>query len=133
LATYANSPQLILFKAKKEELASNLPMAEEYYKQLATLNPFFEAGVIAAAEFYNQTSEDKEQAYQVLLGALRTNPYSASLQKAYIMQSLEMHLTSYAENNMQNLEKVLTAADYQEFLAEYNQKRDSLEHQAQWE
>lgn len=131
---FAGTPALLLFKAKQAESAGDDTEAQRYYTELATLNPFFEAGVIAAAQFHNRVLENTEQAYQILLESLRINTYSASLQKAYIMQSLEMHLTSYAENNLENLKKVLTTSDFQAFLAQYQQKKDSLEQvQAQWE
>ncbi len=131
---FIGSPEMLLYEAKSAETAGNEQKAANCYKQLETMNPFFEMGVIDAAEFVKKNSGDNEQAYKILLDALKTNPYSTSLQKAYIMQSLELNLTSYAQKNLQNLEKIMTASDFQEFLAQYRQKLDSLEQlHAQWE
>lgn len=134
LQAFFGTAEFMLFKAKQAEAGGNTEDAKNYYTQLATLNPFFEAGIIDAAHFFNSTLKDKEEAYQIILEALRLNPYAVPLQKAYILQSLELHLTSYAENNLQNLKKRVNTSDFEAFLDLYDQKKDSLEQvQSQWE
>lgn len=101
--------------------------ASQQYAHLATLNPFYAQGVVASAHFFRDEMDDVQQAYNMLLNGVKTNPYSATLQKAYIFQCLSMHLTTYAENSLATLKQLVSAAEYEEFLKVYVEKKDSIE------
>src|SRR5690606_16083958 len=99
-----------------------------------TINPFYEAGIIDAAKFFDSELNETEHAYKILLNTLDTNPYSPALRKAYILQSLRMYLTTYSENSLEDLKQVVNPSEFEKFLEQYNQRKDSLELvQSQWD
>lgn len=126
-------PLLLHYQAKQAWNNEEIETAKSYFEQLATINPFYEAGIIDAAKFFDSELNEQERAYKILLNTLSTNPYSPALRKAYILQSLKMYLTTYAENSLEDLEEVINASEYENFLELYNHKKDSLELiQRQW-
>lgn len=101
--------------------------AEHYYLSIASLNPFYDQGVAAAAHFFQEELNDEQQAYNLLLNGVKINPYSATLQKAYILQCLSMHLTTYAENSLALLKQLVPESAYTSFLEDYTARKDSIE------
>ena len=62
-------------------------LAEKNFKILATYNPYFEEGIIAAANFYRNQSKDQLKPYTILAEALQINGNSIRLLKAYVVGS----------------------------------------------
>lgn len=127
-------PLFLHSQAKQAWNEGDIEEAQNYFEQLAAINPFYEGGIIDAAEFFDSEMNDSEKAYKILLNTLNINPYSPTLRKAYILQSLRMYLTTYAENSLEDLKEVVNVSEYEKFLELYNQKKDSLEQiQNQWD
>ena len=128
------TPEYFYFKARMAKAEGHTDEAEDLFTKLATLNPFFEPGVVAAVNFYQTEKRDEEKAYKILLDALAVNPYSTTLQKAYILQSLNMQLFSYAEKELTTLKETASKNEYESFFQVYQDKKDSLEMaQNQWQ
>lgn len=128
------TPELLYAQAHASYLQNNREAAQKQFSQLALLNPFFEEGIIAAAAFFQNEVKDEQQAYHFLLNALKTNPYSTGLQKAYILQCLDMQLMTYAENSLATLKETAFPDEYEAFLPIYKEKKDSIEQvYVQWQ
>lgn len=129
----SQTPELLYAQAYDAYIIGNLEEAQKYYAELGYLNPFFEEGIIAAAAFFQNEVKEERKAYDFLLEALKVNPYSTSLQEAYILQCLNMQLTSYAEKGLITLKEMASPKDYEDFLLVYKARKDSLEKmQSQW-
>ncbi|MDJ1495678.1 hypothetical protein QNI19_22270 [Cytophagaceae bacterium DM2B3-1] len=106
--------------------------AEKYYLQAMKELPFDESIVLAAEEFYNRQN-NPDRGYEILTTALQTNPMAPEIQKAYVLQSLELNLTDYAAQGMEELKRILPPADYQSFAPKYEEKRALIEKKlAEW-
>ena len=101
--------------------------AEQQYIHLSDINPFYDQGIVASAYFFRNEVNDVQRAYNTLLNGVKINPYSATLQKAYILQCLSMHLTAYAESSLAALKQLVPSGEYEAFLQEYTAKKDSVE------
>ncbi|QHT71237.1 hypothetical protein GXP67_33590 [Rhodocytophaga rosea] len=85
------------------------------------------AVILEASRFFNTVRKKPDLAYSTLLEATLLNPYNPEIQKAYILQCLDMQLLSYAENAMSILQQIATDADYQSFLPVYEARKSSVE------
>ncbi len=92
-------------------------------RQLAPLNAIIATG---AANFY-QSQKQPEAAYKLALNALTYNPADPELLKTYIRLCLDLSLFDYADDALLQLEFATPRADYQAFLADYQQKIASIE------
>ncbi|MEN7546334.1 tetratricopeptide repeat protein [Rapidithrix thailandica] len=100
--------------------------AEQAYKNAIRQLPFKEDIYLDFAKFY--TSEQREdEAYEVLLNATMLNERSTKLLKAYVLKCLELYFDSYAETGLEDLERLLTRTQYQEFMKVYNAKKSEME------
>jgi len=128
-----STPRKVFYQAEIAAHTNKGGAAEKYYRQAMQNLPFDEAIPLAAAQFYNQ-QRSPERAYEMLTTALQINPSAAEVQKAYVMQSLELNLTSYAAQGMETLRTMLPPADYQAFVPQYEAKRALVEKKlAAWE
>lgn len=92
-------------------------------QQLAPLNAAVATG---AATFY-RSQKKPEAAYKLALNALTYNPADPELLKVYIRLCLDLSLFDYADDALLQLEFATPRADYQAFLADYQQKLASIE------
>ncbi|HSF71953.1 MAG TPA: hypothetical protein VLA25_06645, partial [Methylotenera sp.] len=65
-----------LYSALISESSGDAPTASRYYQVLGSYNPYFEEGIIAAAEFYKATQPAGMKAYEVLAEAIQINTAS---------------------------------------------------------
>lgn len=117
----------LFWKARSYEKAKQFPQAEKFYSQALKRLPTDPDVVAYTANFYSTTEKNAERAYEVSLVALQLNPFSPQLLKTYILQCLEMRLLTYAEENLDKLQYLISPADYQSFLRVYEAKRASIE------
>lgn len=115
----ANPADSLLYRALEEKF-SDQPEAREKFIQLASMNPFFEEGVIEAAKYFS--NEEDLLSYRILQNAIQYNDSSPDLYKAYIVVSLENGLTSYADDAMERLRELTDAEDY----AAFKNRTDSI-------
>lgn len=127
MATLRGSAEWHHAQAQINFLENGSSAAEQSYARIADLNPFYDQGVVAAAQFFHHEMDDAQRAYNILLNGVRINPYSATLQKAYILQCLSLYLDSYAENGLAMLKQLVSKIEYETFLQEYTARKDSIE------
>lgn len=72
--------------------------ARKYYSVVGTWNPYFEEGIIAAADFFRRQSADKMKPYNILVEAIQVNNNSYRLLKAYAEEAERMGFDEYAAN-----------------------------------
>ncbi|MBL3656521.1 tetratricopeptide repeat protein [Fulvivirga sediminis] len=101
------------------EASGDTTQARKNYEAIAYMNPFKEEATIAAANFIG--TQDKFEAYNILLSAIEINPNSVRLLKAYILQCARVRLTNYAELSLQDLRSLISADAYNRFVNKYYQ------------
>ncbi len=65
------------------EMSGDTLAASTNFEQLGMRNPFFEAGVIASAEYFKRHSDDPMKSYRMLAEAIQVNTTSFRLWNAY--------------------------------------------------
>jgi Tfp pilus assembly protein PilF len=115
------------WKARVYEKTRQYGQAEQYYQQAIKRLPTDPDVVKYAAGFYNNVRRNPDRAYEISLTAIQLHPSSPELLKIYILQCLEMRLLSYAEESVDKLQYLTSAADYQAFGQIYEAKRASVE------
>ena len=116
---------LMYFRARLAEQQGNSQQARTLYSSL-TDNPFFSQGLLTALRFLYPPDTDQTEAYQRLLDAIQTNPYDASLLRAYVLTALRASLETYAEEGLADYQALVTPGEYQSFVKEYTQLKASL-------
>ncbi|MHA6249135.1 tetratricopeptide repeat protein [Pontibacter sp. CAU 1760] len=116
----------LYFKARIAEAKGRTEEAAVRYEQALKMLPYDEETVLAAARFYADYKPESERAYRILLQGITYNPYAASLQKAYALESLDQGLFSYAEQAQENLRNLLPPAEYATFNGKLEQKRQEI-------
>ncbi len=110
---------------QSDEVAAN-------YKYLAGKNPFKADLIIAAADYFDVVKKDEVAAYEILLKAYRVNAFSVPLTKAFILQSVNVGLKTYAEEELESLKSIVGNNEYTDFLKIYDQNVAKKEAEA-WE
>ena len=116
---------LTYFRAWLAEQKGDDQQARARYSSLIE-NPFFSKGFLAALAYLYPLGTDQTEAYQRLLDAIQTNPYDASLLQAYILAALRANLDTYAEEGLADYQQLVSAAEYEAFLKEYEQVKASM-------
>ncbi len=96
----------MLYAALVAESSGDTLLAQKNYAILGRYNPYFEEGVIAAANFERSRNEKGLGAYTVLAEAIQINNNSIRLLKAYIMEAARQGFDEYVQSAMMQLEKV---------------------------
>jgi hypothetical protein len=102
-------------------------LTNEFYRALGQGNPFLVDAVLASAQYFNRSDELRSEAYDILLKAIDTNPYSEKLIKAYIEQCFMMNYLSYAESALMKLLDVITMDEFKEFEIVFDERRREVE------
>ncbi|MBK6267433.1 hypothetical protein JKA74_20500 [Marivirga sp. S37H4] len=129
LSVYPRNYKL-LFDAFLSRNSVDSVKANQLMWRLGNENVFFDQGVIMASEYFRSKGE-QEKAYGLLVEAARLNESSIPILKAYILQALRLNLTSYASESMDDLEKMLTTEEYENFQRKYNEIKE-LNSQEPW-
>ncbi len=90
-----------------------------YFKKMGYENPFFEPGVFESIQFFNDTVEDADLAYEILLNAVSINPFSLELNKAYALQCLKVGLKSYALDTKEELKTMMPSVMFEIFEQDF--------------
>ncbi len=106
------------YKARLAVHENDTAAANEYYDKLAKKNPFYEQGIIAAANHIHQ--QNPLEAYQVLLKATETNPNTVSLLEAYVIQCARLGFDTYAQHILEELKLSLIEEEYERFHDNYH-------------
>jgi hypothetical protein len=93
----------ILYTALISMSSGDSVRAEKNFRILADYNPYFEEGIIAAANFYRSHSEEKLKPYNILAEAIQINANSIRLLKAYVTEATRQGFDDYASSAAQRL------------------------------
>ena len=113
---------LDLFKNLADSDTKDKQLLAESFKKQAIKNPFFEPGVLEAVHFFDNEMDDSDQGYEILLQAVKINPFSIDLNKAYAMQCLDQGLKSYALETMDELKAMMPSVMFTTFEREFMEK-----------
>jgi hypothetical protein len=96
----------MLYTALIAESSGDVELARKNYNVLSRYNPYFEEGIIAAANFERKHNEKSMKAYTVLAEAIQINNNSVRLLKAYIREASRQGFDEYVLSATEQLEKV---------------------------
>ena len=100
--------------------------AQQAYRQALALAPLKARLVVSVALLQRQQKQPK-RAYDLVLTALPFNDDNADLLKMYVTLCLDLRLLDYAEDGLAKLQPLSPPADYQAFVATYQEKLASIE------
>ena len=91
---------------------------DSVFIKLATWDPFFDEGVMAATEYFKNERNQSNYSYNLLVNALSVNSYSIPLNKYFIQYCLEEGLVDFARNRLDFMESFMEKAEYGEYYKE---------------
>jgi hypothetical protein len=86
----------MLYTALISEASGDFNAADKLYNVLGKWNPYFENGILAAADFYRKRDPKSEKPYIVLSEAIQVNTTSLRLLKAYAAEAIRSGYDDYA-------------------------------------
>jgi hypothetical protein len=92
------------------------------YNILAYWDPFFEEGVIAAVEYFNDDRNKDNYAYNLLVNALTVNTYSEVLNKYYIEYCIEDGLIDFARNRLEFMRAHMNGEGFEGYFNAINRE-----------
>lgn len=93
----------LLYTSLLAETNGDTTTAANNYEVLGKYNPFFEEGILAAANFYRSQDAKTHRAYDLLVEAIYKNPNSIRLLKAYAGEAARQGFDEYAASAAQRL------------------------------
>jgi len=88
------------------------------FQILGAWDPFFETGILEAANYYSNLKQDDYYAYNFLVNASYMNPYSVKLNQKIIELSLKMGLIDYALDGLENLRALMKENEFNKYEKE---------------
>jgi hypothetical protein len=113
-------------QAQAEELLKNAKTKNDFDKALA-ISPLNPVIISKTVEFYNSKLRKPDEAYTLLFNALEVNNTNIALWRLYVLQSLKIGVENYAEDGLEKLRELTSAADYQAFLSIYQAQKALME------
>jgi hypothetical protein len=101
----------ILYAALVSEASGDTASAQKNYEYLARQNPYFETGILAAADFFRNKNSANLKAYTILVEAIQVNPNSIRLLKAYVSEAGRIGFEDYAASAAQRLRLLQARSD----------------------
>lgn len=96
--------------------------SESKYLEALRSNPFHPTVVVAYTEFLLKNGSRTEEAYQVLVNAMRFNESAPEIWAEYALLNLELGLTDLAEEAKQKVAQWADSTAYHHFLTRYQAK-----------
>ena len=97
----------IWYTALMSEASGDIETARKNYKLLGTWNPYFEEGIIAAANFFRKNDENTLAAYNILVEAIQVNYNSYRLLSAYADEAGRLGFDLYADSARERIKTIL--------------------------
>jgi hypothetical protein len=94
------------FTALLNESANDTINATKNFEIVGKYNPYFDQGVIAAADYFRKHGKDKMKAYNILVEAIHINNNSVKLLRAYANEALRLGFTEYAVSALQQVDEI---------------------------
>jgi hypothetical protein len=101
------------YSALISEASGDTATARRNYKLLGTWNPYFEEGIISAANFFKRHNPDNLDAYNVLVEAIQVNYNSYRLLHAYAEEAARLGFDEYASSARQRVLDIRNAQKMQ--------------------
>jgi hypothetical protein len=103
--TFDQSTRLekMLYTALLSESSGDTSKVKPLYAVLATYNPYYEEGILAAADFYHRQHPTGMQSYTILSEAIQINANSYKLLKAYAEEARRHGFDEYADSALSRL------------------------------
>jgi hypothetical protein len=101
----------VYFDALTAQAAGDSTNANKYFQWLGNSNPYFEDGLIAAAEYFQKKGHTS---YGLLAEGQLYHPSSIRIRKAYALESARRGFDDYAQNALQTLKPLISSRDHAE-------------------
>lgn len=110
-ATFEDTHQLekMFYDALISEANGDHAKARRNFSIVGTWNPYFEDGVLAAADFFRKEDKDKMKPYEILVEAIQVNSDSYRLLQAYAEEAERMGFSEYAASARERLMAIKAA------------------------
>lgn len=110
----------LLYAQANRNIQDSLNLDQVYLK-LATLDPFFEEGIIFATEYFKNDRDRANYSYNLLVNALTMNSYSIPLNKYFVMYCLDEGLLDFAKNRLEFMEEFMDEEEFSDYLKDINE------------
>lgn len=97
----------IWYTALLSEASGDTKTAERNYALVGTWNPYFEEGIISAADFFRRQDTTKFHAYNILAEAIQVNNNSYRLLSAYAQEAERLGFDLYAASARERLRHIM--------------------------
>lgn len=84
--------------------------ATERFRWLSKADPFFQEGVVAAANYFHSHSKDPFMSYNILVESIQNHPKGARIRQAYCLEAARRGFEDIANSSLDELRKVWPAA-----------------------
>jgi len=137
LAAHQGDFSLLNERLKSSRAASGFEKVERYYFEtlsllatgdssqarqrfvwLSKVNPFFDDGILAAANYFREQTTDNLKAYNILVEALHRHPGSIKIWKAYAQEAQRLGFDEYVSTAIVELQKLMTPRQFNTFTRE---------------
>ena len=125
LSQLCGRSEKIYFEAFQYLHSGDTVLAERNFSWLGKNNPYFDEGVVASANFF-QNQDSISLAYDILAQALLANPKSIKILKAYIMVAPKVGLDRFADSALLTLRGLISVSDFKEFNSLYNKSKEIM-------
>jgi hypothetical protein len=95
-----------LYAAMVNEMSGDTASASRNYLIAGTSNPYYDNGVIAAANFFMERDSTSFQAYDILANAIQINGESVRLLGAYAKEAARKGFDEYAVSAVLRIEEI---------------------------
>jgi hypothetical protein len=96
-----------LLQATRLETRQDTVEATRLYRLLGQNNPYFEEGIIAAADYFRKHGTDRMLSYDLLANAIQMNTTSPKLFRAYIEEARRVGFEWYAASAQDQLNELM--------------------------
>jgi hypothetical protein len=96
----------MLYTALLSEVGGDTARARKHYELLGSWNPYFEEGMISAANFFRKHQPETLKAYNILVEAIQINYNSYRLLKAYAEEATRLGFDEYAASARERIRAI---------------------------
>ena len=105
---------------------NQLQKAIGFYKEAIELNPFHVKHILRyLAGLYNRL-DSAQKAYDLVVESIYIHPEDVGLRKFYVKQAARLNLSYFVESGLEELQKRLSAKEFETFKKELEQKGAAL-------
>ena len=102
----------VYYDALAQEVLGDTLAASKSYEWLARNNPYFDDGVVAAANYFLHRKGNLIKSYRILSDALQVNPHAVRILKAYIIVAQARGFDQFVEGALETLSGQISPAAF---------------------